>query len=832
MKKGLARQEAEQLLREHGPNVIVENEGTTIVANFISQLTNVLVLFLLLAVFISFAIGHAFDGFLILTIVIFNALFGVYQEKKANDAIKSLKTLTITKVRVLRNEKQVEIDSREIVPGDLVYVEEGAKVPADGTVIEQTLLEVDESALTGESAPVRKNTHDQVAMGTIVVKGKGYITVTATGMDTKFGQIARDLSSVEETQTPLQKKLLQLSRTIGLAGIGISIVVFGITITGGHGYLASFLLAVSLAVAMAPEALPVVMTIALALGVKEMADKKAIVRKLSAIEALGSLTLIATDKTGTLTTNQMSVSEMYLDGKGYERGTFPPISDENMNRLLLAGALCSTASLVYVHNKAAYDVLGDPTEGSLLLLAHDVGIDYEQVRREWRIVNEKPFDSVTKLMSVEVVHQTQGAVSFTKGALESIISNVQYIEEKGSLNNFQEKHVRSINAVAEQWAKRGLRVMAFSYQKDENKEVFLGMVALQDPPRPEVADAIARARKAHITVVMITGDNEKTAEAIGTQVGLLQEGDTIVTGAQIETYSDEELMKKLPNVRIFARTNPFQKSRIVSLYQKLGEVVAVTGDGVNDAIALKQADVGVAMGLVGTDVAREAADMVITDDNFATIITAVDEGKNIIHNLTSAIKYLLATNFSEGITLVASLLMGIPALLVPVQLLYVNLIGDGLPALTLAFGKREERGHSVQESTTTLLRSKDIAYIVFISIAASALIIGAYLLFLSSGVTKGRTAAFSVLAIVQAFIFADLWMHNQGKKKGKKFITAPFIAVFMFPIILQLILLNVPLFTNVFMVESVSLFDFGIFVTISALITVGIRVIRNLKFEI
>ena len=627
--KGLTSQEADDFLKQYGLNIISEPPRKNIFFKFIEQFNNFLTILLIGAAVFSFFLGETVDSSLIISIVILNAFFGLYQEAKAEESLKALKEMTITKVRVVRDGQQIEIDSKFLVPGDAVYLEEGIKISADGEIVESINLEINEAALTGESLSVSKKEKEEVFSGTIVSRGRGMMKVVKTGDETKFGSIAKNLSSIKEGLTPLQKKLAGLTKFIGIGGIIVSIIVFIISLFEGSGYFPAFLLAISLAVAVVPEGLPAVMTITLAIGMKRMANKKAIVRKLSAIEALGSITLIATDKTGTLTTNKMQVKEIYVE------------NEKKREELVLNGILCSTASLVYIHDHGRFDVLGDPTEGALLYLAQKEGIDITEERKKWKLIEEKPFDSVTKMMSVTVRHSgersdsriqkrfwtSQNDIVFSKGAPESII---KICKLTGSEKKKIEKQV-------EEWAEKGLRVLAFS-----TGSTFLGIVAIHDAPRLEVNEALRKTKSAGIKVVMITGDNERTAEAIGVTTGLIAEGDEILTGSQLEGYDDRQLLKLLPKIKIFARTNPFQKHRIVSLYQQLGEIVAVTGDGVNDAIALKQADVGVAMGQVGTDVARETADMVITDDNFATIVAAIEEGRGIINNIKNAIKYLLS----------------------------------------------------------------------------------------------------------------------------------------------------------------------------------------------
>lgn len=800
--KGLTSTKAAEFLKRYGLNVISEPPKKNIIIKFLEQFNNFLTILLLFAAIFSLLLGENVDGFLIITIVVLNAFFGLYQEAKAEESLKILKKMTVVKVRVIRDGEEEEIDSRYLVPGDLVYLEEGVKVPADGEVVQSINLEVNEAALTGESLAVAKKIREEVYSGTIIARGRGIFKVTKTGDESKFGLIAKNLSLIEEGLTPLQKKLANLTRFIGIFGIILSIVVFAVSMMEGTGYFPAFLLAVSLAVAVVPEGLPAVMTITMAIGMKRMAGKKAILRRLSAIEALGSVTLIATDKTGTLTTNKMKVKEVFANDRN------------NKKLLILNGVLCSTASLVYIHDRGSWDVLGDPTEGALLYLAQDNKINIEEERKKWELIEEKPFDSVTKMMTVIVKNKLKPKDKkriFSKGAPESIINVCKLTDAEKS----------KITKKVKDWAGKGLRVLAFA---TDNK--FLGMVAIHDAPRPEIREAVEKTHSAGIKVVMITGDNEKTAESIAVLSGLMKEGDEIMTGDQIETYDDAGLLNLLPRVKVFARTNPFQKNRIVKLYQKLGEIVAVTGDGVNDAIALKQADVGVAMGQVGTDVARETADMVITDDNFATIVTAIEEGRGIINNIKNAIKYLLACNVSEALALVIGLTLGLPTLFYPIQLLYINLVTDGLPALMLSFSPRDPNIMKITpQKELVLLKKKDQGFIAGVGMVGAVLVVAAYFIFTN----LGKTAAFSILTMIQSFVFIDLWLSHRHIRLNLVHLMSPlFILAFSLPLLLQLVILSFPVISTLFKIDSVGIITYFDFLLMSFFVLIGMRGVKKI----
>ncbi|MFH0773018.1 MAG: cation-translocating P-type ATPase [bacterium] len=844
--QGLTTHQATQLLIKNGQNILSECKKKTFIGKFIEQFNNFLTLLLLGAAGLSFIIGEQIDGVLIMAIVVLNALFGIFQEAKAEESIAALKKMSVAKVRVLRDGKEQEITSNLVVVGDICMVEEGVKIAADGILLHCMNIELNESALTGESLPVAKQKGDEVFSGTIVSKGRGIIHVTQTGMNTKFGHIAHQLSTIEDTETPLQIKLKQLTKTIGLVGIASAALVFIISLLRGEAYFPTFLLAISLAVAVVPEGLPAVMTITLAIGMNEMSKKKSIVRKMSAIEALGSITLIATDKTGTLTTNKMKVKEIFVDDHVYIE-ELPHMENHPFMHLVQNGILCSTASLVYKHDHGTYDVLGDPTEGALLFMAEELGLNFQEERKKNPIIEESSFDSVTKRMSVLVQGPRSrveglGSTLYTKGAPESILEISTLIQKGTQTYPLTPEERKKIEDQMDAWARKGLRVLAFSYKNvPENfkfkisnfkleGQIFLGMVAIHDAPRPEVREAVERAQSAGIRVVMITGDNERTAEAIGVSAGLMKEGDDIITGKQLEEYSDEELMALLPKTTIFARTTPFQKHRIVSLFQRLGEVVAVTGDGVNDAIALKQADVGIAMGLVGTDVARETADMVITDDNFASIVVAVEEGRNIIKNLKNAIQYLLSCNISEAITLIGGMLLGFNHILFPIQLLYINLVTDGFPALSLAFSPRSS-GIMKQRPTKelSLMNIKEKKYVLAVGILSSFLVLGGSYFGGRVFGGVGGTAAFTILTLTQSFIYSDLWVSHQSfRRHARTFLSPIFLAAFIFPFIAQYIIVHFSLPASVFKITPVSSMTYFVFICISSLVLIGIKILKRL----
>ncbi len=842
-KKGLSSYKVQTLLKQYGYNEITEVKQFTLVKSIIGQFDNVLILLLIAAGGISFFVGERLDSLFIFLIVILNAFFGLYQEYKAERALSYLKKLTITTIRVIRDGKEQQLDSRSLVPGDLVYIEEGAKIPADCQIVESRNLEINEASLTGESLPVVKNSHDlnnnQLFMGTVVAKGRGYAQVLKTGNQTKFGTIAKTLTLIKETKTPLQKKLDVFTKQIGVIGITASLVVFILSFIQDKSLIESFIFAVSLAVAAVPEGLPAVMTITLAVGVERMAKKKAIVRKLNAIEALGSITVIATDKTGTLTANQMRVKKIFVENNVYEI-TNPPLSTNHpFSKIVLNGILCSTTTLVTkVDHGNDFDIIGDATEGALLLMAHKVGMIPEIVREKWKIIDELPFNPVTKRMTT-MVTDGKTKIILTKGAPESILSISSKILIGNIPTTLTPHYINRIEKEFERFARQGLRMIAFSYKENGNSnlekdQIFLGFVGIADPVRLEVLEAVRKTQEAGIKVIMITGDNQLTAEAIGIETGIIKEGEDILIGKQLDDYSDEELSPFLGKVKIFARTSPEHKYRLVKLLQKQGEVVAVTGDGVNDALALKQADVGVAMGITGTDVAKETAHMIITDDNFATLVGAVEEGRNIFNHIKNAIKYLLACNMGEVIYVIAAVIFQLPVV-TTLQLLYINLVTDGLPAIALAFSPNDPNiMREKPRRVMTILGKHDFKY-VFLAGSITALLAFLSILlfmFLNTPESIKITIVFTTIVIIQPLILVDIWLGHKSIFSHFSQLKKPiFLIAFLFPFILHPIIIYNPLLQNVFSVTSLSFWYVISSIFVSLLIFIPLELFKKLKFN-
>lgn len=673
MEKGLTSLEALEKLKIFGKNEIATQERISALSIFVSQFPNFINLILAVAAILSFAVGSVLDGIFILIILFLNALFGFVQEYRAEKSLDKLKTYVKSVVRVVRDGKEIQIDAVDIVPGDIVLLSEGDRIPADGKIVSKRFLEVDESILTGESLPVIKIMDSPIFSGTLVTKGSSRFIVEKIGKDTHFGQIAQTLSSVAPDKTPLQKRLDGLAKTLSIIVLIVAIFIVPLGIFQGKEFVPLLLLAVSIGIAAIPEGLPAVVTISLAIGTSKMAKKKAIVRRMQSVETLGAVQIIITDKTGTLTQNKMTVKKYFTLKKEY----FTP--------LLKACVLGNTASIVNKEGEKP-DIIGDKTDGALLVFAKDQNQDLESLKREGAILEEYSFDPQKATVTTIWVNKENAKHIFVRGAPEVILSKSKITDK--------EKH--EITELYQEYAKEGLRVIGFATRTSDHHPLhiaredaerdltFLGIVGIYDPPRVEAKKAVIDARRAGIQTIMVTGDNTLTATAIATEIGLLEDQDDITTGDEIEKMSDEDLEKIILKTRIFARSKPEDKLRLVKVLKKMGFVVGVTGDGVNDALALKRADVGLAMGESGTDVAKEASDIVLTDDNFSTVVSAIEEGRTIYNNILKSITYLLSGNLSEILFVFLATLFGLPNPLFPTQILWINLVTDGLPALALA----------------------------------------------------------------------------------------------------------------------------------------------------
>jgi Ca2+-transporting ATPase len=722
-RQGLEPPEAQKRLGRYGANELAEKKGISPWALFLRQFKSFLIIILLIAVVLSAVLGEVADAVIIGVIVLFATSLGFFQEYRAERAMEALKRMAAPTASVRRGGKEVEIPARELVPGDIIILRTGDHIAADARLIEAVNLKTSEAPLTGESTPVEKNSsviegeapvgdrRNMVYMGTAVIDGRGNAVVTATGMNTEFGKIAGLLQAVKAERTPLEINLDRTGKWIAIGALALCFILAGLGVARGHELLEMFIWGIALAVAAVPEALPAVVTISLALGVRRMVRRNALIRKLPAVETLGSTTFICSDKTGTLTQGKMTVRRIYADGMsidvsgvGYEpEGDFSvggeKLSvepDSALEKLLLIGALCNDTALTA--SGRVWEVSGDPTEGSLLVTAAKAGLWPEPLNREFPRIGELPFSPERKRMTT--VHQTpQGSIAYSKGAPELVLASCRYIYAEGRERELTDKDRESIIAVGRGMLDDALRVLGLAYKRLDEGEiteaieqgmVFTGLVGMIDPPREEARQAIERCQQAGVKAVMITGDHKKTAVAIARELGLLKEG-LALTGVELDNLSQEELEEMVEKIEVYARVSPAHKLRVVEALAKRGHVVAMTGDGVNDAPALKKADIGIAMGITGTDVTTEAADMVLTDDNFASIVAAIEEGRGIFSNIKKYLMYLLSSNIGEILLMAGAILfgpwLGLPAGAIPlvaIQILWVNLATDGLPAIALS----------------------------------------------------------------------------------------------------------------------------------------------------
>ncbi len=732
--RGLTAAAATDRLASHGPNRLAEAPPIPLWRKLLDEFKDLVIWILIVAAIISGLLGEWIDSVAIVAIVLINGLIGFFQKRSAERAIAALMEMSAPMARVVRDGHVTSIPAEEIVVGDALDLEAGDRVPADARLVRSFSLAAQEAALTGESVPVEKSPaddlarqlpigdrHNMIYLGTAITAGKGRAVVTATGMATELGHIAKLLEQQGIEPTPLERRLHALGRILIVACLAIVAVVFAMQWWRHGNFIDAFMLSVSLAVAAVPEGLPAVVTIALALGLRRMARRNALVRKLPSVETLGSVTVICSDKTGTLTRNEMTVRELVVgaqhyqvSGSGYaptgdfrraatngnaagaktaaETSAVDPAAEPDLRRALLAGAWCNNAQLIAPgEGRGDWTVLGDPTEAALLVVARKAGI--EDLPRDAALLHEIPFDSTRKMMSVVIADEREGRVLYAKGAPEMLLQACTSLEQAGRPAPLDDTRRQALLDQALEMAGRALRVLAVAYRPDppdagsadlERELVFLGLVGMMDPPREEAKGAVATCRTAGIRPVMITGDHRATALAIGRELGLADADDRALLGEEVDHLTDEQLAEQAPDVAVYARTSAEHKLRIVRAWRSRGQVVAMTGDGVNDAPAVKSADVGIAMGITGTDVTKEAADIVLVDDNFVSIVGAVEEGRVIFDNIQKVLQFLLSCNFGEIVLVFVSSLLGWPAPLLPIQLLWINLVTDGLPALALS----------------------------------------------------------------------------------------------------------------------------------------------------
>jgi len=842
LEKGLTEEQVKAAREKYGYNELEAKKKKTLLVKFLEQFKDFMIIVLIIAAIVSGIVGVAegegiTDTIIILVVVVVNAIIGVAQENKAEKSLEALQKLSAHASKVIRDGKMIIVPSRDLVPGDIVVLDTGDYVPADLRIIEVVNLKSQESALTGESVPVEKSSDvinaEEVGVGdrvnmlfssSLITYGRGKGIVVETGMNTEVGKIASIINSTEEGTTPLQEKLNKLGKTLGIAALVICVIIFIVGILYGKEPVHMFMTSVSLAVAAIPEGLAAVSTIVLAIGVQRMVKRNAIVKKLPAVETLGSASVICSDKTGTLTQNKMTVQKIFTNNYMIEVNKEIKINNE-LEKLIYISMLCNDTK-VGEDNK----LTGDPTETALIDMGMKMDVDVHKILSTPRLA-ELPFDSDRKLMTT--VHELNGKyVVYTKGAVDELLKRCDNYILNEEIKNDLEEYKKTIDETNEGLAKNALRVLGFAYKEidhvptnEEMKDIeahltFVGMVGMIDPPREEAKQAVEKCKTAGIKTVMITGDHKITATAIAKQLGILEDESEAITGAELEKMSDEDLIKNIRNYSVYARVAPEHKVRIVRAWQANGEIVAMTGDGVNDAPALKNADIGCAMGIVGTDVSKEAADVILTDDNFATVVAAVEEGRRIYGNILKAIQFLLSSNVGEIIVLFTAILMtpllanwfGITDIsglepLLPIQILWINLVTDSLPALALAVDPAEQGIMNKKPKKTKGIFTKGMTWrVVYQGIMVGFLTLAAFIIGLATpGVEDqhmkiqiGQTMAFFVLALSELVHVFNVRDNKNSLFKTKIFNNSKLILAVLGSAALMLVIMFVPALREIF----------------------------------
>mgnify|MGYP002763546503 FL=1 len=854
-KEGLTSQQVDRIRQEKGENILQEGKKKSIFQVFISQFADLLVVILIVAAVISMFSGNVESTIVILLVLVMNAVLGTIQHVKAQRSLESLKQLSSPCAKVIRDGVKQEVPSRETVPGDIVMLEAGDMIVADGRILHNFSLQVNESSLTGESTNVEKSDAvlegdaalaDRVNMvysGSLVTYGRAEVLVTATGMETELGKIAGLMNAAKERKTPLQENLDQFSGRLAMLIMIICAVVFVLCMYRQMPLLDSMMFAVALAVAAIPEALSSIVTIVQAFGTQKMAKENAIIKDLKAVESLGCVSVICSDKTGTLTQNKMTVQQIYMNHKVYEPREFN-ISDQTQRYLLYDAVLNNDSSIV--DGKG----IGDPTEYALLEMLRNIYVDagtffdeteiHEDVlRRNMERLEEVPFDSDRKLMSSKYLLHGVPTI-LTKGAVDVLLDRCTHVRSCNVVHPMTEQEKDKIRRQNEIFSQNGLRVLAFAYKESdevlspdtEYGFIFLGMVSMVDPPRPESMEAVASAKRAGIRPVMITGDHKITAVAIARQIGIYEEGDLALTGAELDALTDKELDDKVSRISVYARVSPENKIRIVEAWQRKGNIVSMTGDGVNDAPALKKADIGVAMGITGTEVSKDAASMILSDDNFATIIKAVANGRNVYRNIKNAILFLLSGNTAGILSVLYTSIMGLPVPFAPVHLLFINLLTDSLPALAIGMEPADaELLNEKPRDPKTGIMTKDFVVTmlsegILIAIAAMS----AYHIGIATSAAMASTMAFATLTLARLFHGFNCRGRESIFRLGllsNKYSLYAFGA----GVGLLALVIFVPVLHGVFSIESLSIQAIGQIVVLSFVPTLIIQFVKIIKTD-
>ncbi len=835
-KNGLSSDEALIRLEKYGKNKLVTKKKKTLFKQFLYQLKDVMIYILIIASIISAFLGEISDALIILLVILINAVIGVVQESKAEKALDALKELSTPKALVKRDGSLKEILSEDIVPGDIVIIDAGRYIPGDLRLIDTANLKIEESAFTGESIPSEKDAsflpdkevpigdqNNMAFMSTLATYGRGVGIVVGTGMNTEIGKIAKMIEQESNEDTPLQKKLSELGKILGFLAVSICLLIFIISFFQGRDLLEMFLTSISLAVAAIPEGLPAIVAIVLALGVQRMVKKNAIIRKLPAVETLGSVSIICSDKTGTLTQNKMTVTTIYTNDSYIKENEFN--LNENESKLL--------ADCMVLCNDATYsekNQTGDPTEIALLESSFKLNILKEKLEKEFKRIDEIPFDSDRKLMTTVNLVDSNKVRVFTKGALDSILSICNKISINGELLDFTKEYKDKVLENSNIMSDKALRVLSFAY-KDTSKEnivldslekdlIFIGMVGMIDPPRLEVKDSIKLCKSAGITPVMITGDHKNTAFAIANELGIAEDISQAITGHEINKFKEEEFNEKIINYRVFARVSPEHKVKIVKAFKSHGNIVSMTGDGVNDAPSLKAADIGVAMGITGTDVSKGASDMILTDDNFSTIVSAVEEGRKIYLNIKKSIVFLLSCNLGEIITLFTAILLNWNSPLQPIHILWVNLITDSFPALALGVDKIKEdvMNNPPRNPKESIFIKSDKVQLVINGVLIGGITLFAFKLgerLYDDSLIHAQTMAFIVLSVSQLFLSLSLRSNTKSAFSLGLFSNRYLVYSILLGIFLQVIIISITFIANIFKVTPLLLYDWILVMLVS-----------------
>ena len=843
--QGHSKEKAEQLLQEKGENVIREGKRKSTLEVFLSQFADLLVIILVVAAIISMMSENTESTIVIFAVIIINAILGTVQHKKAEKSLDSLKSLSSPNAKIIRDGKKIEIPSKDVVPGDIMMLEAGDMVVADGRVLENFSIQVNESSLTGESTNVEKREIDlteevplgdrinMVYSGSLVTYGRATVVVTGTGMDTEIGKIASLMNATKDKKTPLQISLDQFSSRLAIVIMIISAIVFLLSLYRDMPILDSLMFAVALAVAAIPEALSSIVTIVQATGTQRMASENAIIKELKAVESLGCVSVICSDKTGTLTQNKMTVQQIYIDKTTIKADELK--LQNQLHRYLLYNAILTNDSSI-VEGKG----IGDPTEYCLLEMANSINVDDEFFRNVMPRMAEIPFNSDRKLMSTK--YSIHGVPTIlTKGAVDVLLDRTSQIRTSDGVRPITEKDKEEILEKNMEFSQNGLRVLAFGYKEsdsstilgleDENDYVFIGLISMMDPPREESKDAVADAKKAGIKPIMITGDHKITATAIAKQIGIFCEGDIAVTGVELDAMSEEELAEKIEKISVYARVSPENKIQIVNAWQKKGNIVAMTGDGVNDAPALKKADIGVAMGITGTEVSKDAAAMILTDDNFATIIKAVANGRNVYRNIKNSIKFLLSGNMAGILSVVYTSLFALPIPFAPVHLLFMNLLTDSLPAIAIGMEEAEDNllSKKPRDPNEGILNKKFMLQLLLEGGLIAVCTMIAFHIGLSfGGKTLASTMAFSTLTLARLFHGFNCRSEQSIFKIGL-FSNKASIAAFATGVLFLALVLFVPFLSNLFEVSVLNMTQIITIVVLAFVPTALIQLVRLLK---